>query len=157
MADTPTIFHVAQVIGITASAFLSGSTIALSYYAVPSFLLAPTPLLLRQWRAMYDRGKVTGPPLSILGGLSYAYLAYHTHYNNFKNPLLLTGHASDTSVARLYVAAALLSLSVAPFTAIFMLGTNAKLTGMCEEMEGLGIGEEVQEKGKRESARALAE
>ncbi|KAI9718067.1 MAG: hypothetical protein M1812_004325 [Candelaria pacifica] len=154
MADTPISFHIAQAIGITASAFLSGATIALSFYTVPSLLLAPTPLLLRQWRAIYNRGKVTGPPIGMLSGLSYAYLAYQTYYNS-PTSLLSTSASGGSNIGGLYVIATLLAFSNGPFTLAFMAGTNSKLLQQCEEMEGLDVGEEVEVKSKRESARQL--
>lgn len=113
---------------------------------VPSLLLAPTPLLLRQWRHMYDRGKVVGPPTSLVAAFSYGYLAYKQY-----NTPLSTNHPRG----ELYAIAALLTVCVAPYTLLFMLGTNGKLQDACEEMQGFAVGEEVEAKGKRESARQL--
>ncbi len=93
--------------------------------------------------------------MSILAGLSYAYLAYHKYYNNTL-PLSSTRTiGSGGSGWELYATAAVLTMSIAPYTFAFMLGTNAQLYEQCEQMEGFAIGEEVEVKGKRENARQL--
>jgi len=51
----------------------------------PALLDAPAPLLAKQWKKMFDSGKVVAPPLSIVGAAIFGALAYRG-----KHPLLDT-------------------------------------------------------------------
>ncbi|KAK4982232.1 hypothetical protein LTR66_009394 [Elasticomyces elasticus] len=72
----PITIRVAQAVGLTASAFLCGSTIAATTVTVPSLLEAPAPLLAKQWRKMYDLIGGVSPAVSAVCGLTFAGLAY---------------------------------------------------------------------------------
>ncbi|KAK0509279.1 hypothetical protein JMJ35_008650 [Cladonia borealis] len=145
MAPMPTAIRVAQTVGITASAFASGSILSLSYASVPSFLLAPSPILVRQWHSAYESGKIINPSISALSALSYAFLSYRL-YGTLNHPK-----------AEMYALSALLTVAIVPYTAIGMQPTNKKLKKKLEEMKGLDIGEKATEIGlaKGESAKEL--
>ncbi|GAQ12293.1 hypothetical protein ALT_9614 [Aspergillus lentulus] len=61
-------FRVAQAIGFTGAAWLSGNIAALSMNAVPSLLRSqketnlPLTATAKQWREMYGAGKAQNPP-----------------------------------------------------------------------------------------------
>ncbi|KAI9759499.1 MAG: hypothetical protein M1835_000359 [Candelina submexicana] len=146
MAENFTPIRVAQTVGITANAFLAGNLMTMSFYAVPTLLLAPTPLLLRQWRKMWNLGKRSNPPIAAIGLLSNAYLAYKQY-----NAPLSTNHPRG----EMYAIAAFLSAWLVLYTPAFMSTTNGQLLEAAEDMEGFDVGEEVEAQGKKESARQL--
>lgn len=100
---TPNGILIAQAVGITTSFFLLGtftiptlSTIEVDYEAIPSYwidshigqnttfsfssvpslMLAPAPLAARQWKQVFDQGKIVGPGLAVVGTIATGYLAY---------------------------------------------------------------------------------
>ncbi|KAF2746634.1 hypothetical protein M011DRAFT_468331 [Sporormia fimetaria CBS 119925] len=111
--QTPTGIRVAQVVGITASAFLFGQNASLSYIATPTVMKAPAGLAAQQWAHAYGIGKKLGPPLAIISSLSTAYVAYHQDI--------------DSLPFKLNVAATVLVPAIVPFTYAFMIKTNNKL------------------------------
>lgn len=42
----------------------------------PALLDAPAPLLVKQWKKVFDTGKVVAPPLSLVSAIIFASLAY---------------------------------------------------------------------------------
>ncbi|KAI9712989.1 MAG: hypothetical protein M1812_006737 [Candelaria pacifica] len=148
MADNLSVIRIAQAVGITSNAFLAGNLMTMSFYAVPTLLLAPTPLLLRQWRKMWNLGKRSNPPIAALGLLSNAYLAYKQY-----NAPLSTNHPRG----EMFAIAAFLSAWIVLYTPAFMLSTNGKLLEAAEDMEGFAVGEEVEAKEKKESTRQLVD
>ena len=123
----------------------AASILSLSYASVPCFLLAPSPILVRQWDRVFERGKILNPSISALSALSYAFLSYRL-YGTLNHPK-----------AEMYALSALFTLAIMPYTVIGMLPTNKKLKKKLEEMKGLDIGEKATEIGlaKGESAKEL--
>lgn len=119
----------------------------ISYGTVPSLLLAPTPLLVRQWRTTFLLGKSVAPPIAIASSASYAYLAMMLY-----NAPLSVNHPRG----ELYALAALLTVSIVPYTLFVMKDVNAKLMARAEEAS-LDVKNEVTEIGmpKGESAKEL--
>ncbi|SLM35291.1 Protein of unknown function DUF1772 [Lasallia pustulata] len=149
MADvSPTSIELAQVVGIAGSAFLSGGISFISYGVVPSLLLAPAPLLARQWRGMYLRGISVAPPFAVVSFAAYSYLAVKL----YDAPLSVNHPKGE-----LYALAALMTISVMPYTLLAMKNVNAKLMAKAKDMESLEVKEEVTEVGlpKGESAKDL--
>lgn len=122
----------------------------ISYGTVPALLLAPTPLLVRQWRTMYLRGKSIAPPISVVSLASSGYLAMKLY-----NAPLSVHHPRG----ELYALAALMTVSIVPYTLLVMSDVNAKLMAKAEEMESLDAKDEVTEIGmpKGESAKELVD
>lgn len=68
--------RVAQVLGLTASAYLCGHTASATYLCIPSFLQAPAPLLAKQWQQMIRTDLEVGPAIAAFGALTFGFLAY---------------------------------------------------------------------------------
>ena len=105
---------------------------------MPSLLLAPTPLLVRQWRTMYLRGKSLAPPVAIVSSASFSYLAIKLY-----NAPLSVNHPRG----ELYTLAAVMTVSILPYTLLVMKNVNAKLLAKAEEMESLDAKDKVTEVG----------
>ncbi|KAK2626769.1 hypothetical protein QTJ16_003944 [Diplocarpon rosae] len=114
----PLPIRLAQTVGITSSLVLAGMTLSTSITTVPRLLESPPSLLLQQWGHMYNAGKRTGPPISILASLSYFFLAYRAH----TSPWLFAGRK-----AGLFVAAGVLSVGIVPYTFAVLMQTNRDL------------------------------
>jgi hypothetical protein len=82
---------------------------------MPGLLSTPVPgdLLAQQWRAMFNMGKAAMPAIAVISVASYAYTAY----DRSKRHLYWTRYAT----------AAALTVSIIPFTFIFMHPTNQSL------------------------------
>ena len=68
--------RVAQVVGLTSTAFLAGKTFAASFGTTPALLHAPAPLLAKQWKELFDADKLVNPVLSVLGLGVFGWFAY---------------------------------------------------------------------------------
>lgn len=90
----------------------------LSLLAVPGLLSAdvPSQLLAKQWEGIFTRGKALGPRMALVSLAGYAYLMYDRRSQG----------QSYTS----YIAAAVLSLGIMPYTIVFMSATNNALLGV---------------------------
>jgi hypothetical protein len=76
-------------------------------------LTKSSPLLAQQWGIMYNRGKVTIPPLTLLPAALFGLLAYRNR--------------STSGTFGLYVAAAVLGPTIVPYTLLVMGSTNNEL------------------------------
>lgn len=121
----PSPVRIAQVVGITTSAYVGGAITSLSFLAVPPLLLAPAPLAARQWRLLFEHGRVSAPPLAFLSALSFSYLSY-----KFYGTL---NHAK----AELYALCSVLGIAIIPYTIVMMSGVNAKLSSKAENAEAV--------------------
>jgi len=136
MASPPIGLLAATTVGISfCSAFIAGNC-ALTYIGLPALLLPPpasalpessdaplsgvvkpatnAPQLARQWQKIYNIGARAGPGDAAISAAAFLY-AFQ----------LLPSHA--TLPRRLYLAAAVLSTLVAPFTWTVMKKTNGEL------------------------------
>ncbi|KAL1296962.1 hypothetical protein AAFC00_004562 [Neodothiora populina] len=113
--DKPAVgVRIAQVVGLTSSAYLAGAIGGISLFSCPALLQAPAPLLAKQWQTVFDKGKFLAPPLSVVSAAIFGGLAYRAPK---ESPSIL-----------LYTAAALLVPSIIPYT-VFAMGTvNKKLS-----------------------------
>ncbi|MCJ1257721.1 hypothetical protein MMC24_005547 [Lignoscripta atroalba] len=136
MAQTTISYRAVQTLGITSAAAASGGILAVSYLAIPSLLLAPSTLLVHQWRRIYERGVATAPPLAAMSSLSFAYLAYQSQ----ASPL-----STDDSRAQLYALAALATLCIVPYTLVFMRSVNAKLLAKAGQTSIANLKEDIDE------------
>ena len=158
----PAGIRVAQTLGITASAYaagmqnypklllaktLSGSILSLSFLAVPPLLLAPSPVLARQWKDCFDRGKILNPGVSLVAAISYSFLSYRL-YKTLNHPK-----------AEVYAIAAIVAAGILPWTRLVMWPTNVKLFKKYDDMKELSIKEEATEVGlaKGESTKELVD
>ena len=95
------------------TAFL-GINITCSFLALPAILQHATSpeTAARQWKTIYDRGKRTGPPIGLAALSSFAYVAYH---------------AANPAARRLWILAAILPVSIVPYTLLLLAPTNNAL------------------------------
>lgn len=119
-------FLSATLVGIAGSAAFSSLCYSISYLNVPSLLVpapkasdkttpkTPSGHLARQWQLVYDIGKFTGPPISVVsaGSLIYAMTRIPAEFR---------------AQRQLYITAAVLIVSIMPFTLIALAPTNTKL------------------------------
>ncbi|KAH8698788.1 hypothetical protein BGW36DRAFT_448809 [Talaromyces proteolyticus] len=137
-------FRAVQVLGITGAAWLSGNISVLSMNAIPRLAHsgrehgATLNLVAKQWNSIYDTGKAQNPPIAILITSSFLYLAWATRSGG---PFF---RQARSSCARFYFAAALLTLSIVPFTLILMNSTNTALRKLAASSEESSRNADVQ-------------
>jgi hypothetical protein len=94
-----------------------------------------------QWREIYETGKRQNPPIAGLTATSFVYLAvFSSRKSSSSPPLLLFRGGPPYSRAGFYASAALLTLSIVPFTLIAMSSTNNALIDVCESQKQRGTG-----------------
>lgn len=110
-------------------------------------LLAPSPLLARQWKTMFDRGKIINPGLSVVSAISYGFLSYKL-YRTLHHPK-----------AEMYALSAILILGILPWTRLVMWPTNSALFEKYDQMKNLSVQEEATEVGlaKGDSTKELVD
>lgn len=87
---------------------------------------------------MYLRGKSLAPPVAIVSSASFSYLAIKLY-----NAPLSVNHPRG----ELYTLAAVMTVSILPYTLLVMKNVNAKLLAKAEEMESLDAKDKVTEVG----------
>ncbi|GAB7351244.1 hypothetical protein MBLNU459_g1671t2 [Dothideomycetes sp. NU459] len=128
--DKPTTaIRVAQVVGITSAAFVSGAIGGISFMCGPALMDSPAPLAAKQWKKVFDSGKVIAPPLSVVSAAIFGGLAYR----------------------------ALLVPSIVPYTIFFMAPTNNKLEQKASSLANASLSDTAAEAGvaKEETTHAL--
>lgn len=85
----------------------SGAIGSISWQSVPALLDAPAPLLAKQWKKIFDQGKVVAPPMAAISSAIFGYLAYRGMFAHvskkyhsidcFQNPLRLLASSSTPS------------------------------------------------------------
>ena len=95
---------------------LQGSIAAMSTIMMPSLLSSPASadVLAKQWLQGFTRGKALGPSLAGLSLAVYSYLAYDAR-------------AKGDAKWLAWAAAGVLTISIVPFTLVFMDTTNQAL------------------------------
>jgi hypothetical protein len=126
-SDAPLTIRLVQTIGITASSWLAGQVASFSIFTIPRLLESPTPLMLRQWKAMFYAGKSVGQPGGIVIALSYFYLAYASHTSS---SLPFTSNVNGIS----YAVSGLLSIGIVPYTLTVLMPTNLAIFKREEEV-----------------------
>lgn len=146
MNTFPLGYRVAQAIGFTGAAWLSGeyypilwifsklihitligNIAALSMNAAPAMLRArredhlPVTNMVKLWRNLYESGKSQNPPIAALTASAFFYLAWTTRSSS---PLFRQVPRNSTA---LYGTAAILTLSIVPYTIVTMSSTNNAL------------------------------
>lgn len=86
---------------------------------------ASAPLIInlaRQWKTLYDHGKVQNPPIAAVVAGSFYYLTWQVRSKHALYERLV-----GSSDAALYCGAAFFTLGIVPWTLIAMIKTNAAL------------------------------
>ena len=124
--------------------FKIGGTLCISYLYIPSLLLSPYPLIVRQWKRSFDIGKWAHQIVAGVSIAAYGYLAYE-----MKGTL-------DQHKAELYGICALVNFFIWPWTILVTMPTNLKLFKKQEDCEAAGWDEKLKEDGsKGESSQEL--
>jgi len=134
MTDSPTPIRIAQVLGITGTAALAGVSFSVSGLVIPRILESPTPLLLRQWQHLYDTAKMIVPPLAVVCGSSFLFVAYDAH----QRTATVVPHQWKA-----YVASALLTLGIVPYTLLVIMPINRRLWQKVKDMRHLAATDTV--------------
>ncbi|KAL5333729.1 hypothetical protein BJX70DRAFT_380150 [Aspergillus crustosus] len=127
MAQYPPGIRAAQAIGLTGAAWLAGNIAGYSLVSIPSLLKshadhqAPLPLIVKQWRDMYEVGKFQNPPIAVITAAAFSYLAW-----SVDKRVGVAALAPRNAVA-LYSVAAALTVGIVPWTLAAMKGTNGRL------------------------------
>jgi hypothetical protein len=110
-----------------------GTNISTTIVTIPALLKAPGPLLVTQWKALYDHGITPVVSLAMSSGVGFALLAYQ----KASSPVI--GVQMQRNV---YIAASAMAFGLAPYTRLLMwnnieeLERRAKLTSEGKEKEG---------------------
>ena len=101
-------------------------------------LQIPYPLIVRQWDAIYERGKRIVPTTALAAAGVFAYLAWQSSKS---------GGPNASKATKLYAVAAVTNASFVPWTLLFLLPTNSKLKAMLRETAGVSALKEISEAG----------
>lgn len=139
--NVPSIVTVAQVMGISTSLIAAGGIAALSLFDIPILRAPPASRSLPSVRWLSSRGSHVFPIAAYICCGSFGCLAYV---------------ARSSPLARGYIAAAVLTFSIAPFTMLAMIPTtNFRLIELNEKLGGArsqkAADEGVSEKSAEES------
>ncbi|KAH8677688.1 hypothetical protein BX600DRAFT_134591 [Xylariales sp. PMI_506] len=118
------------VVGIVAGSWAAGAGASISLFTIPPILEAGTPrtVALRQWYLTYTRGKTGMPPLAAVIAGSYLWSARARAVAGFE--------------WRGLAAAAALTLSIVPFTLIFIRASIGALEADMVRAQGENRGSE---------------
>jgi hypothetical protein len=123
-----------QIFSITTALLASGGIATLSLFDVPIISSQPASRALPLTRWLFSRGSHIFPTAAFLSCSGFSFLAYrtlplgHRTFSAFLSSL-------STPKTGLYVAAAALTISIAPFTQL-MIPTNFRLIEMNEALGG---------------------
>ncbi|KAF2503208.1 hypothetical protein BU16DRAFT_521802 [Lophium mytilinum] len=139
----PTGIIVAQTVGITSAAFLSGMNAFISVGVVPSLMRAPAGLAASQFKYQYDLGKKLGPALALLGTAASGFLAWR--------------EPRSSTAFKFWLASAIVAPSIVPWTFLTMMPTNKKLLGKAESLASTELTDKTAEAGvaKEETVNGL--
>ncbi|KAF2462828.1 uncharacterized protein BDR25DRAFT_122299 [Lindgomyces ingoldianus] len=108
-----------QTFSILAAAIAAGTNLSSSIVTLPALLHSAPSTLATQWQILYDYGITPVVSLSMSSAVGFATLAYRT---------TLTSTGAVTNARRnLYIAAAVATFGLAPYTKIVMNRTNEEL------------------------------
>jgi len=153
MDTLSTSIRVAQGLGIIGALFESGAMFSLTNSAIPVILTAPTPIMLTQWRTLFRNGALFFPPLGAVNFSILGFAAYQLYNSSSSSK---ASYISDGRIEgwKLFATAAVLAVSIIPFTGFFIMPTNKILEGM-EEVAKIG-GKEVDANLAREMVQKWA-
>ncbi|GES62360.1 DUF1772-domain-containing protein [Aspergillus terreus] len=135
MSTYPTGFRVAQTLGLTGAAWLSGNILSISMLTTPALLQTmrdgdlPAGLAVKAWRNMYQRGRAQNPPIAAATAACFLYCAWAVRGGTSLAPL------TPRNAPVLYCAAAALTLAIVPYTLAAMMPTNSALIAKADAKE----------------------
>ncbi len=130
-SEMSTTTQAVQVISISTAFLASGGIAAFSFFDIPELKSQPASRFLPSVRWFFSRGSHIFPQAAALSSTGFAYLCYNSipHGSQF---LQSVTHGKPA----LYLAAAALTISIAPFTTLVMVPTNFELIKMNEKLGG---------------------
>jgi hypothetical protein len=131
MASTTT---AAQVLSISVALVSAGGIGALSAFDIPELRSQPASRSLPLTRWLFSRGSHIFPQAAFISSAGFAYLAVNALPSGQLSHIL--EHAVKGGKVSGYLAAAALTLAIAPFTMIAMIPTNFTLIKKNEELGG---------------------
>ncbi|OAK93483.1 hypothetical protein IQ06DRAFT_94974 [Phaeosphaeriaceae sp. SRC1lsM3a] len=121
-----------ELFSISTALLASGGIATLSLFDVPLISSQPASRALPLTRWLFSRGSHIFPTAAFFSSTGFAYLAYTT-----LSPARRTfAGLLANSKASWYVAAAALTISIAPWTTLVMVPTNFRLIKLNEELGG---------------------
>ncbi|GKZ32838.1 hypothetical protein AbraIFM66950_002478 [Aspergillus brasiliensis] len=134
----PTSFCIAQAIGLSGAAWLSGNIFSLSYMTIPALLQShkehriPLSTITKQWALIYETGKNRAPPIALFTATTLLYLSWVTRAESTLAAIAPRGSTTT------YAISAALTIAIVPWTILVMKGTNDALM----EKAKVGVQEE---------------
>ncbi|PYH47016.1 DUF1772 domain-containing protein [Aspergillus saccharolyticus JOP 1030-1] len=128
MSPSASSFAIAQAVGLTGAAWLSGNIFSLSLMGMPPLIEThhteniPLSSVVKQWRTIYTYGAQRAPSIGLCTAATFFYLAWSVREST---PLSLITARNSSQV---YCLAGALTLGIVPFTIVFMKKTNDRLT-----------------------------
>jgi hypothetical protein len=124
----PTIISLLQISALLVSTAGTSLSLTISDIIVPGLLLAPSTLLLRQWKNLYDKVAFFLIFVMAYSGISNSILAWYFH------------HAAKETLGikkwQVYAVAAVFSFAMNPYTMLVMWKSSyLKLLVRCRELE----------------------
>ncbi|PYI35345.1 DUF1772-domain-containing protein [Aspergillus indologenus CBS 114.80] len=143
MTSFPVGYRLAQAIGFSGAAWLSGNIAALSLIAVPAVVetqkdtTLPSSVVVKLWWGFYEKGKTQNPPIAAATASAFLYLAWSVRAGG---PLF---RSAAYNRAGLYTAAAVLTLGIVPYTILTMRPTNNALIALAQSLKDLTAADET--------------
>ncbi|KUL89349.1 hypothetical protein ZTR_03681 [Talaromyces verruculosus] len=122
MSGSKFTFRIAQAIGFTGAAWLSVPGVVTS---ARGNIISPK-VACTQWRNMYEAGKTQNPPIAAATASAFTYVAWSVR----QNPTLFVSGAYGGF--GMYTVAAVLTLSIVPYTIAAMKNTNNALLELAD-------------------------
>ncbi|SMR50786.1 unnamed protein product [Zymoseptoria tritici ST99CH_1A5] len=137
--------RVAQVLGLTSTAFFAGKAFHASFATTPALLEAPAPLLARQWKKQFDADKWLAPAVAIFSSGVFSYIAYRDH--------------AWTKTSILYATSSGLLLSLIPYSIFLFEPVNQKLEAKAQSLAKASLTDASAEAGvaKEETTHGLVD
>jgi hypothetical protein len=114
----------------------SGGILALTFFDVPILASQPASRSLPSTRWLFSRGSHVFPTAAFLSAGGFASLAYASIPQGQGLLSVLRTHSDARFKFLGYIAASLLSISIAPVTSVFMIPTNFRLIELNEQKGG---------------------
>ncbi|KAK0260572.1 hypothetical protein B0A54_15041 [Friedmanniomyces endolithicus] len=138
--------RVAQVLGLTSTAFLAGKVFASSFTAVPAMLHAPAPLLAKQFKTVFDSDIYVNSIASVVATGVFSFFAYRDPNPGSRHQVLYT------------TAAALIAAAV-PYSFIFLHPISRQLLQRANDLANTSLTDTAAESGiaKEETTHVLVD
>ncbi len=139
--------RVAQVLGLTSTAFLAGKVFASSFTAVPAILHAPAPLLAKQFKTVFDSDIYVNSIASVVGTGVFWFFAYRGTLHPLSSaesmwscPILTSADPNPGSRHQiLYTTAAALIAAAVPYSFMFLQPISRQLLQRADDFANTSL------------------